>query len=109
MTRNERVAEKMKWRLTGVGKQKRYVDSAGCVLYLSDLETPGGFLWFAKLLQARMVEDGWIIRMVTDISGISFTAEKGDLFFSSRKLNLHEEPAALVELFCKVYDIEEEA
>jgi hypothetical protein len=112
MTQNERIAKVMGWRLLGIRRQTRYVDGyvdgSGCVLYLSDLETPSGLLWFSKLLQARMVKDGWEIKNynATDVcQALARRCGETDYKICSNPMGEDEEPAAIVELFCKVYGI----
>ncbi|MBU2527692.1 MAG: hypothetical protein KKC03_13935 [Bacteroidetes bacterium] len=72
-------------------------------------------LWLAKLLQARMVADGWYITNLqwgidkfcawAKKSYVSSFTPNDDLKHSPDCIS---EPAALVSLFCKVFNIEGE-
>jgi hypothetical protein len=119
MTRNERIAKKMGW-IKYFGNEPMITDSGHKVSFLF-IRNPDGKIEFditfdiatAKLLQARMVEDGWYIkinqskyvepqfwcdaRSVASANTYDYRAEDDT------------EPAALVALFVKVYGITEEA
>lgn len=104
-----RIAIVMGWRLTGAGKQARYVDDSThrCVFYLSDIEDEEKMMVPAKKCQQRMVEDGWRV-VVTAYSTKMFEAaafKRGECCHVSDTLTT--EPAAIVELFKKVYGIRE--
>jgi hypothetical protein len=87
MKRNERVLDFMGWAHT--------LDND-----LNDIR-------LAKLLQARMRQDGWQICILDYDDGFSMSAAKGETtIFVAHVL---KEPAALVALFAKVYGITEEA
>jgi len=70
-------------------------------------------MMFAKLLQARLVEEGWEIEMTLNKSGFIFFAWKGNDNDEdeNREIKFDEadsdsEPAAIVALYCKVKGIE---
>jgi hypothetical protein len=98
MKRNERIAEKMGWE---------YFSAGGF-----PLNEIGNNWESVKALQARMVDDGWAILIWHTESGFYCEArnkdEIGRVIFETKD-QIATEPAALVELFCKVYGIEEEA
>ena len=96
------------------------LDDVDCVI------TPDGEAWFsadgedyinpdfrlslplAKLLQARMRQDGWEIKIYNAIGVCQALARRpGETNYKiqSNPLGENEEPAALHALFCKVYDI----
>jgi hypothetical protein len=103
MTRNERIAEKMGWT---VDKGYCFDNYNNCVAALDDI---GIVIDVAKLLQDRMVEDGWMISATFDKDTFG---ENVFIFRAIKDVEFIEwsdtEPAALVALFCKVYGITEE-
>jgi hypothetical protein len=59
---SKEIADVMGWRLTGTGKQSRYVSKKKCIFYLNDRNEKTKW-YVAKLLQAKMVSDWWIIEI----------------------------------------------
>jgi hypothetical protein len=110
MTRNERIAERMGWIYLPLGDCMR-IDKYSYVFDFRQFVMPEDW-WPIKKLQARMVEDGWAILIWHTESGFYCEArnkdEIGRVIFETKD-QIATEPAALVELFCKVYGIEEEA
>lgn len=102
MNRNERVAQVMGWEYDNSDPDCGEVLRAhgGVPMF------PAEDVYDAKELQRRMVEDGWWLRMVMDKSGCSFQAERGDEYFWTKPFGPNDEPAAIFDLFCKVYAID---
>jgi hypothetical protein len=111
MTRNERIAERMGWIYLPLGDCMR-IDKYSYVFDFRQFVMPEDW-WPIKKLQARMVEDGWTVR-------IEHWKENGIHYFDALAVNSNAEwmglpdrqttePAAIVSLFCKVYGITEEA
>ena len=101
MTRNEKIAEVMGWEFD-INLNRFYLqDRMTCI-------GDGTKIEFAKLLQDRMVADGWnITNLQWGIDKFCAWAEKSnDLRHSPDCIS---EPAALHDLFCKVFSIEGEA
>lgn len=116
MTTNEQIAKVMGWEFilnayefNGV-RHWGYVDKNGAPVGTKSFD-PGKYIDHAKLLQQRMVDDGWLLKMLTN-------HDKEYALFATRNscegVYLEgcwkkKEPAAIVSLFCKVYEIKEEA
>ena len=117
MTRNEKIARRMKWEIYSAtfGCPMIQLDNKEC-FRLDNLgqNTPAG-LWLAKLLQAKMVADDKLMICIWQISDKLFSAEAftrtkrkdGQSFIA--EVDADTEPAALHALFCKVYGITEPA
>ena len=116
MTTNEQIAGVMGWDKVGsmiyIKSENRYVAVEFLVdVFLSELPA-------AKLLQQRMVDDGWHFelahwiesfpdfppRTYLSATACNFGGRKPDLIFAEADT----EPAAIVSLFKKVYGIEVE-
>jgi len=119
MARNEKIAEKMGW-IKYFGDEPVITDSGHKVSF-QFIRTPDGDIDFdlkidtqtAHLLIERMVGDGWEVSMVHDRSGIVMCAHKDKTknlinFIEHQVDEAADFPAAVVELFCKVYDIRED-
>ena len=120
-TRNEAIAvsKVMGWEYREYHGRQIFYDVDGNDLYLDQIgtDTPSGN-WISKLLQVRMVEDGWFIQIDVENRktkklkpNCNFTVHAG---FGKDAEPYHfvvaeTEPSAIVELFCKVYGIKEEA
>jgi hypothetical protein len=104
MTCNEEIAEKMGWDSDSQGLH---------VLETWDEQPEYNKLYLVKLLQQRMVEDGFRVKIWHTGDGVyaDATSGEGDNFkwhaCSKREGWDNTEPAAIVELFCKVYGIED--
>jgi hypothetical protein len=102
-----------------------YVATSGCHMIQVDggdcfradqlgADTPFGN-WLSKLLQSRLVEEGWDIVIHMDIFGrFEIIGKKGEikirLGYFTRHINKNNEPEAeaIVALYCKVKGIEVE-
>ena len=107
MTRNEKIAEVMGWSYY---KKDNIFFQGDHWLHSNSWE-------FCKLLQAKMVADGWMVEIniypEDDGGGVSCYAHKGDEYirvFNSVGVLIcfDTEPAALHALFCKVNGITDE-
>ena len=101
MTRNDKIAEIMGW-----GKDSHELH----ILDEFNDEPEANRLAITKLLQARMVADGWIVEITNYIAAPFFCAMalhgKGGVGRTIAEADT--EPAALHALFCKVFSIEGE-
>jgi hypothetical protein len=105
MTRNEKIAEKMGWIIVN-----------GSFHDGRDWRNPQTNVADAHLLIERMVVDGWRITIINwpPIAGqkpfkkFTFYAEKftDERSFVDFKSEDNDFPAAVVELFCKVYSLD---
>lgn len=104
MTRNERIAEVMRW----TKDINNDPDGSHLIHILEniDSQTSGNVWCLVKELQKKMVDDRWIVHI------IHYPTER---FYGSARKSVEgkcsytiSEPAAIVELFCKVYNITEE-
>lgn len=95
MTRNEAIAiaDEMKF---AEDSHERHI------LLTWDEQLEGNKWCLVKLLQARMVEDGWVIEMAV-FPGRFFATAKS--LYGEFDSEAETEQSALVELFCKVYGI----
>jgi len=110
MTRNEKIAEKMGWTISD------YIDGGYDISDIGKNDAAGH--WLSHLLIERMVGDGWKITMINwpPIAGqkpfkkFTFYAEKftDERSFVDFKSEHNDFPAAVVELFCRVYGIKED-
>ncbi len=105
MTRNEQIAKIMGWTCS-----EKYKG-----VYLSQVFSPALLVYdiydweCCKALQARMVEDGWHIKINQSIREepqfwCDAISENCNGTYDYRSI-ADTEPAAIVELFCKVYGI----
>jgi len=107
MTTNERVIEFMGWKKYYGKHYWCWRDSNDDTVY-GEAEINFNDIDIAKLLQAKMVADGWTIIAVWSDVGVTFSATKQPAGFPNYILKpMMDESAALYELFLKVYDIEE--
>ena len=95
MTKNEQISNVMGWE---------YFPKSGPFPFHN------GDQWFdltpwevVKEMQAKMVADGWSIDILNNQFGFEASALRGGEFISTEEITT--EPAAIVELFCKVYGI----
>jgi hypothetical protein len=96
MTRNEMIAEKMGWDSDSQGLH---------VLETWDEQPEYNKLYLVKLLQQRMVDDGWELAILIDgkhFVGLAFWPGEQT---SKHRVEAATEPAAIVELFCGGYAI----
>jgi hypothetical protein len=116
MTRNEKIAEKMGWEgklhpRTGF----TYIYPSGFNINQIGEDSKEGH-WLAHLLIERMVGDGvQFVYAQDDEHGTSATAYKlnskaewDEFTIQIKTHNLADFPAAVVELFCRVYGIKED-
>jgi len=128
MTQNEQIAKIMGWKLIrrkgGAGDIKflrglswnEWVDDTGKFLCFEEKlkfeDTPSGN-WITKKLQAKMVADGWNIEFHNWME--KFPDFPAKIYFEINAINHNtqtiiatardSEPAALHDLFCKVFSI----
>ena len=114
MTRNIKIAEIMGWELVDYldpSLGKHWANKNG--EYICDHLQFRTYLPHAKLLQAKMVADGWHI-VIAQHSPDCFSATAWKDIFEDKKYiteiehyvqRANTEPAALVALFVKVYNI----
>ena len=110
MTRNEKIAERMGWEILPEGRIWEFRDKERHAFNLTDIR-------FAKLLQAKMVADGYQFYFSQDDEhGTTATAfvlidgkEWDEISVHLETYSPNDEPAALHALFCKVYGITDEA
>ena len=103
-TRNEAIAEKMGYRLViddDIYPTEWWEDNKGEIVS-TDAEIDFNDIFMAKLLQARMVENGWVIE-ISVFPGRFFATAKS--LYGEFDSEAETEQSALVELFCKVYEI----
>jgi hypothetical protein len=111
---SKEIADVMGWKLTGIGKQSRYVSTKKCIFYLTDRNEKTKW-YVAKLLQAKMVSDwcnveifNWKDKLPDFPGKISYsicasTYENGGHQF----VDSDDEADGIIELFKKVYNIQE--
>ena len=126
MTILEQIAVKMGWETEGFNHEgEEYIYDEKSDLYISFSEMGKNTLlgsWFAKLLQAKMVEDDHKIHIVHypaadaenrpgkfECWASPLETYSGDPGGYEHSAYAATEPAALVELFKKVYGIKEGA
>jgi hypothetical protein len=99
MTRNEMITEKMGWDSDSQGLH---------VLETWDEQPEYNKLYLVKLLQQRMVDDGWSVEIWQH--GDSPFPFKAKALSDNNVIRVYgkTEPAAIVELFCTVYGIKED-
>ena len=97
MTKNEQISNVMGW----------VVDSHEYHILLTwDDQLEGNKWQITKLLQQRMVDDFYCIHIEHDCDGVVATAMHPDTHEDwPQSKNMDTEPAAIVELFCCVYEI----
>jgi len=115
MTRNEQIAEKLGWYRGKRGVDRNYYFSGkgkNIICQCSfDFFNPEIEIEQSKLLQAKMVADGWGIEMrcYKFEDGLRYNRfcaiDDGDWNDPAFTGYADTEPAALHALFCKVYDI----
>ena len=111
MTQYEQIAEKLGWYRGKRGVDRNYYFSGkgkNIICQCSfDFFNPEIEIEQSKLLQARMVADGWIVEITNYIAAPFFCAMalhgKGGVGRTIAEADT--EPAALHALFCKVYNI----
>jgi hypothetical protein len=106
MQRNKRIAEMMRWTELSPEYDTHDFSADYQAFNLYDMDC-------AKLLQQRIVDDGWCVQIEH-----CKTAQDKMIFYASvyacgggrsiHRVSAETEPAVVVELFCKVYDITEE-
>lgn len=113
MTTTQAIVESMGWKLIPHAYEFNgmhhwgYVDKNGSLICTKSFD-PQNDISHAKLLQARLVEDGWIIEITNYIASPKFCAVAfvgpGDV----RRViaEASTEPAAIVSLYCKIKRIE---
>jgi len=117
MTRNEKIAEVMGWELVDYldpSLGKHWANKNG--EYICDHLQFRTYLPHAKLLQAKMVADGYQFYFSQDNEhGTTATAfvlidgkEWDEISVHLETYSPNDEPAAIFELFCKVFNIEGE-
>jgi hypothetical protein len=124
MTQNEKIAKVMNWRLVNAAyefngsKRKGYVDEHGALVCTRHFD-PEHDMHHAKLLQARIVDDGYIVDLEFDKSvayqGGYMTTAGAYIYEPDKPIGLTKKPiafvgrqtesSAIVALFCKVYKI----
>ena len=129
MTRNEQIAEKMGWtRITTKHDPAVPAIQIGNTIYILEgigTDTPSGH-WLMHLMVQRLAEEGWsvFISIFCNTATMSLTNSTnliaGKIHAAAEKENhpngypvygsVHADtaPAAVVELFCKVWGIEGE-
>jgi hypothetical protein len=100
MTSNEKIAEKMGWDSDSQGLH---------VLETWDEQPEYNKLYLVKLLQQRMVDDGWEFHLSQLKTRYGLVFRASAYYDTMRYFYVFAatEPAAIVELFCKVYGIED--
>jgi len=99
MTQNEQIAKVMGW--SHIEREFYPKDNPTVVIECDSLE-------FAAALEQRMVEDGWDIIKWHFKDGHMARAVKNDAEkrqYHDTTDNINGEPAAIRELFCRVYGI----
>ena len=107
MTRNEKITKQIGWR-----KDEHYGWHKPDGGYWNGEELNFSKSWhLSKLLQAKMVADGWTVDMRAFRNGcFEFSAILPHSLSPNSECQFHKseaatEPDAIVELFCKVYNI----
>ena len=112
---NEQVAEVMGWELldesNGEFSHKYWADEHGSYLCESDELNFDNTItgnWLSKAIQQRMRSDGWHVHLIF-VEGQPVQAEAFHRKYGKRlSQDKNEEPAALVDLFCKCNGIKGE-
>ncbi len=106
MTRNERIAQIMGW--VRDKKSKCWINAETKTVECDPYFNPDKFIDHAKLLQTRLIDDGWRIDMTAEkhfdgkFDMFTFIAtDKEEI----RGTTMKSESTALAELFRKVYGI----
>jgi hypothetical protein len=106
MTTTQAVCESMGWDNDAVSI---FAPGIGCIGLFDDLgkDTPNGN-WLVKALQARLVEEGWSIHIIqytkNNFEAYGVTIRHPGVIETAS--DYQTEPAAIVQLYCKIHGIE---